>query len=98
MSACCMALLTVLCHTQNETSSDIFALIRKNCRRFEKEQNKTSLENRQRAVAKLTDMEHPVADGAFVLRDSTSQPGCFGRRCSLHVCLLPQALSSRVRV
>jgi len=89
----CEALLTVvMVHTcgqlsrsptafvvQNETSSDIFALIRKHCRRFEHEQNKTSLEIRQRAVAKLTDMEHPVADGAFVLRDSTSQPGCFGR-------------------
>eukprot|EP00730_Choanoeca_flexa_P018899 TRINITY_DN9215_c0_g1_i1.p1 TRINITY_DN9215_c0_g1~~TRINITY_DN9215_c0_g1_i1.p1 ORF type:complete len:1234 (+),score=363.48 TRINITY_DN9215_c0_g1_i1:498-3704(+) len=58
-------------------SLEFYKLLNKHCRRFSKLMSQANEDSRTAAMNKLTDMEHPVADGAFVLRDSTSRPGCY---------------------
>jgi hypothetical protein len=60
-----------------------FVVLHNNLRRWARTSLKESEAVRLKAITKLRSKEHPVSDGAFVLRDSTSRPGCYGMRPSM---------------
>ena len=71
--------------TQGSMPLDAFFIIHKAVTDWHKTAHADSEEVRKQAVSRLTDLENPVPDGAFILRDSSSRPGCFGETGVPHV-------------